>query len=99
MYTGGLNTTIESVCNMDDGASASGYDSMSVLSDAKIMVHNSESLVGNMSLGPVQAGAIYICVITAYNSNGTDVEERHDLTSDIGDSSVFLSFANSVCAL
>ena len=99
MYTGGLDTTIESVCNIDDGASASGYDSMSELSVAETIVGNSKDLVGNMSLGPVQAGATYVCVITAYNSNGTDVEERPDLTSDIGESSVFLSFASSVCAL
>ena len=70
-----------------------------MLSDAEVIVHNSESLVGSMSLGPVQAGANYSCVVTASNSNGTGPEERLSLTSDIGESSVILCSANSICAL
>ena len=90
MYTGGLDTTVESVCNIDDGASASGSDPLFVLSDSETIVRNSESLVGNMSLGPVQANATYICVVTATNSNGTDMAERPYLISDIGESSLFV---------
>ena len=75
----------------------SRYDSMSVLLDAKLIMDNSKRLMGIMYLGPVQASSTYICVVTAYNSNGTDVEERSDLTSDIGECSVFLCIANSAC--
>ena len=98
MYTGGPDATVRSVCNIDDGDGWSRYGPKSMLSDVEVIMPNSENLKGNMSLGPVQAGANYSCVVTASNSNGTGPEERLNLTSDIGESSVILCFANSICA-
>ena len=84
VHTGGLDiTAIEAFCNIEDGASGSGYDLMSVLS-CEMDECVSQSLMGSTTLRMVEACTSYTCVVTAFNANGSDTEERSNITSNIG---------------
>ena len=84
MHTGGLDIMyIESVCTVN-ATYKSGSSLISTLFCAGTNMSSNENLKGNILLGPVQAGVIYTCTVTAFNNYGSDRETAGNITSNIG---------------
>ena len=82
-HTGGQEIdNFEVFCSTSDEGSSDGlYD---ILSCNMINECSNSNLMGSTSVGPITAGLLYSCRMTAINANGTDVRSIDNIVPTEG---------------
>ena len=87
-HTGGQDIDDIDVYCAIDGENRSNHLS-DMLSCSDITRCVDDSLMGNISVGPVFAGERYFCSVTAINTNGTDVKNISNIISIKGNKTIY----------
>ena len=83
-HTGGQEINdIEVLCNATNGGSSGGIYEMHSCGKNNCSMSN---LMGSTNIGPVTAGLLYSCSLTATNTNGTDSRTIDKISSIEGKS-------------
>ena len=96
MHTGGPDIVhIESMCNVDGTYGNALGSIVSILWCPDMNLCNDDNLKkSSVLLGPMQAGMVYTCTVTAYNDHGSDLQTLGNITSNTGQSKNELSYCS-----
>ena len=86
MHTGGIELdSITVLCQTNEELMSSGSGiKEGTFTDSLLCLSMSDCAQRTFSLGPVSAGEMYTCIVTASNSIGSDVMKSNSITTITG---------------